>query len=156
MITLGIDPGYDRLGIALLEGDRQKQVIIFSECFETCSADDFETRLHAAVSHVRDILHTYTPDNVALETLFFSNNQKTAMHVAETRGALLFAITDAHISAHQYAPQAIKVAVAGSGRGSKDDIARMLHKLLSIPNKKIRDDEYDAIAVALTHMVSCK
>jgi crossover junction endodeoxyribonuclease RuvC len=156
MRVLGIDPGYDRLGIALLEGNRQKQTIIFSECFETSPKDTFEIRLHTAVSHVRDILQKHSPDSAALETLFFSNNQKTAMHVAETRGALLFAITDAHIPAYQYAPQAIKVAVAGSGRGNKDDVARMLHKLLSIPNKKMRDDEYDAIAVALTHMVSAK
>lgn len=154
MKTLGIDPGYDRLGIALLSGDRQRQTIIFSECFETNPKDTFEVRLHTAISHVRDILKEHTPDNVALETLFFSNNQRTAMHVAETRGALLFAITDAHIPAYQYAPQVIKVAVAGSGRGSKDDIAHMLHKLLSIPEKKMRDDEYDAIAVALTHLVS--
>lgn len=154
MRILGIDPGYDRLGLALLEGTRQKHTVLFSECFETNPKDLFEVRLHRAVSHVQDILKEHAPDTVALETLFFSKNQKTAMHVAETRGALLFAITAAGISVQQYAPQEVKVAVAGNGRGSKDDVAHMLHKLLALPSKKMRDDEYDAIAVALTCMVS--
>lgn len=154
MKILGIDPGYDRLGLALLEGTRHAHAVLFSECFETNPNDSFEVRLHHAVSRVQSILKEHAPDVVALETLFFSNNQKTAMHVAETRGALLFAITDAGIPVQQYAPQEVKVAVAGSGRGSKDDVAHMLHRLLSLPSKKMRDDEYDAIAVALTCMVS--
>ncbi len=154
MKVLGIDPGYDRLGLALLEGTRQHHTLLFSECFETDPKDPFEIRLHRAVSYVQKILKTHTPDTVALETLFFSKNQKTAMHVAETRGALLFAITDAGASVVQHSPQEVKVAVAGNGRGSKDDVAHMLHKLLPLPSKKMRDDEYDAIAVALTCMVS--
>jgi crossover junction endodeoxyribonuclease RuvC len=154
MRVLGIDPGYDRLGIAVLEGTRQKHTLIFSECFETNPKDVFEVRLHAATSRARDIVKQYAPDGIVLETLFFSNNQKTAMHVAEMRGALLLAATDAGIPVFQYSPQEVKVAVSGNGRGSKDDIAYMLHKLLAIPEKKMLDDEYDAIAVAVTHLVS--
>jgi crossover junction endodeoxyribonuclease RuvC len=138
----------------VVDGDRQSQRVVFSECFETRATETFEQRLHAAVTHVRELFRTHAPDAVALETLFFSNNQKTAMHVAETRGALLFAATDAHIPAHQYAPQEIKVAVAGNGRGSKHDVSAMLRKLLTLPDRRMLDDEYDAIAVALTHLVS--
>lgn len=154
MRVLGIDPGYDRLGLAVLDGDRQKHTVVFSECFETNPKDPFEQRLHALVLRVQNILKEHRPDCVALETLFFSKNQTTAMHVAETRGALLFVAADAHIPIQQYAPQEVKVAVTGNGRGSKNDVAHMLHKLLTLPSKKMLDDEYDAIAVALTRLVS--
>ncbi|GMU73808.1 MAG: crossover junction endodeoxyribonuclease RuvC [Candidatus Campbellbacteria bacterium] len=154
MRVLGIDPGYDRLGLAVVEGDRQKHTVVISECFETDPKEPFERRLHAAVSRMRSIVQEHRPDCVALETLFFSKNQTTAMHVAETRGALIFAATDAGVSVQQYAPQEVKVAVSGSGRGSKDDVAHMLHKLIALPPKKMLDDEYDAIAVALTCLVS--
>lgn len=156
MRVLGIDPGYDRLGIAILEGDRSHQTVVHSECFETARGDEFPERLHAALSRVKQIIAEFTPDEVALETLFFSKNQKTAMRVAEMRGGLLFVAKDMGCAITEYAPQQIKSAVSGNGRGTKGDIAAMLHRLLTIPEKKMLDDEYDAIAVALTHLVSTK
>lgn len=154
--VLGIDPGYDRLGIAILEGDRSHQTVLHSECFETVRTDDFPDRLHEALSHVQEVIKKHEPQEVALETLFFSKNQKTAMRVAEMRGGLLFVARDLGCSVTEYAPQQIKSAVSGNGRGTKHDVAAMVHRLLSLPQKKMLDDEYDAIAVALTHLVSSK
>ncbi len=154
MRVLGLDPGYGRLGVAILEGNRQQQTLLFSGCFETDQHDTFEVRLHEVVQYVRQLVHTHAPECIALETLFFSKNQKTAMHVAETRGALLVVAGDTGLPVRQFAPQEVKVAVAGNGRGSKDDVASMLNRLLTIPKKKMLDDEYDAIAVALTCLVS--
>ncbi|MCR4274644.1 MAG: crossover junction endodeoxyribonuclease RuvC [Candidatus Campbellbacteria bacterium] len=156
MKVLGIDPGYGRLGISVLEGDRQKQRILFSECFVTDSKEDFSKRLLKSIRRVEAICTEYAPDAVALETLFFSNNQKTAMNVAEVRGALVYLAEDKEIPLAQYSPQEIKMAVSGYGKSSKADIATMLTKLLVIPKKKMLDDEYDAIGVALTHLVSAK
>jgi len=76
------------------------------------------------------------------------------MRVAETRGVLIFVATSTSIPVIQYSPQEIKVAVSGSGRGSKTDVSHMLHRLLPLPDKVMYDDEYDAIAVALTCIVS--
>lgn len=154
MRVLGIDPGYDRLGIAVVDGDRNTQTLVHSECFETNKKDPFGVRLHDAISHTHVVLKKYAPDIVALETLFFSNNQKTAMHVAEVRGALLFIAHESGCIVREFAPQQIKSAVSGSGRGGKADVATMLHKLLEIPQKKMLDDEYDAIAVGLTALVT--
>lgn len=154
MRVLGIDPGYDRLGIAVIEGDRNTQTLIHSECFETDKKSEFIERMHSGAEHVRVAIKKFSPDIVALETLFFSNNQKTAMHVAEMRGALLFVAHEAGCVVKEFAPQQVKSAVAGSGRGGKTDVASMLHLLLEIPQKKMLDDEYDAIAVALTCLVS--
>lgn len=154
MRVLGIDPGYDRLGIAVLDGDRNTQTLIHSECFETDKKSEFVERLHAGTSRVGEIIKKFSPDIVALETLFFSNNQKTAMHVAEMRGALLFTAHNTGCAVVEFAPQQVKSAVAGSGRGAKADVASMLALLIKLPEKKMLDDEYDAIAVALTALVS--
>ncbi len=154
--VLGIDPGYDRLGIAVLEGDRSTHTLVHSECFETSRAHSFPERLHEALARVQKLIAEHKPDAVALETLFFSKNQKTAMHVAEMRGGLLFVATDAGCAVAEYAPQQVKSAVSGNGRGTKDAVAYMLHKLIALPDKKMLDDEYDAIAVALTHLVSAR
>ena len=156
MRVLGIDPGYGRLGIAILEGDRQKQHVVFSECFVTSSDTPFSKRLLESVRRVNVICGEYKPEVVALETLFFTNNQKTAMNVAEVRGALLYVTEEKGLPVAQYSPQEIKMAVSGYGKSSKADIAAMLTKLLTIPKKKMLDDEYDAIGVALTHLVSAK
>ncbi|MEK7606463.1 MAG: crossover junction endodeoxyribonuclease RuvC [Patescibacteria group bacterium] len=152
--VLGIDPGYDRLGIAILEGTRETHALLHSECFETGKNLPFAERLHAGIERIVSVIDQFSPDVIALETLFFSNNQKTAMHVAEVRGALLYVAQNANCQIQEFAPQQVKSAVAGSGRGSKEDVAAMLHHLIEIPDKKMRDDEYDAIAVALTALVS--
>ncbi len=154
MRVLGIDPGYDRIGIAVLEGDRSHQELIHSECFSTNPKDLFDKRLHEVVSRTRILVKKYTPDVSALETLFFSVNQKTALHVAEVRGALMYALYDMNCPIYEYPPQYIKQAVTGYGSSSKDGMITMLDQLLKIPPGKRLDDEYDAIGIALTHLVT--
>lgn len=154
MKVIGIDPGYDRIGIAILEGDRSRQSVIYSECFETGKNDTFDNRLVSVISHTREIIQRYTPEVCVLETLFFSNNQKTALNVAEVRGGLIYMVKESGCQIAQYTPIYVKQAVTGYGRSNKDNMIRMLEQLLTLPAKKRLDDEYDAIAIALTHLVS--
>lgn len=156
MRTLGIDPGYGRLGIAVLDGTHDNQTLVHSECFETSATTAFPDRLHACLSRVKEVVATHKPDIVVLENLFFNTNRTTAMHVAEMRGGLMYLAADAKLPLAEYTPNQVKVAVCGNGRGTKDAVAGMLHRLLAIPEKKMLDDEYDAIAVALTHAVSAR
>ena len=153
--VLGVDPGYDRLGLAVVAGDHSKQTHEYSECL-TPEKGDFPDRLFAAGDHFKKMLGQYSPDAVVLETLFVTKNQKTAMHVAEMRGVLLYEARAAGIPVFEYGPGQVKMAVTGYGKSDKAAIATMLTKLLSIPNTKMHDDEYDAIAVAMTHLVSHK
>lgn len=153
MRILGIDPGYDRLGLAILSGDANKQIYEHSECF-TPEKGAFETRLLAAGTHVRDIIGRFSPDAMALETLFVTKNQKTAMHVAELRGMLVYEAGLQKLPVFEYGPSQVKVSVTGYGKSDKLGIAGMLSKLLTLPARPMLDDEYDAIAVALTHLVN--
>lgn len=156
MRILGIDPGYDRLGVAMIEKDNGSETLLYSDCFETDSKLTFHDRLRLVGAEVENVIHSYTPHQLGIENVFFNTNQKTAMHIGEVRGAILYIAGQNDLEIFEYTPPQIKAAVAGTGRGTKKDVITMLHKLIDI-NKKIRhDDEYDAIAVALTHSACCR
>lgn len=150
MRVLSIDPGYERLGIAIIEKNNTgKEQLIYSDCFRTSPKDLFETRLLLIGKEIERLLEEYRPDGFAVENLFLSNNQKTAMRVAEVRGVLIYLASKASLKIKEMTPLQIKLAVTGDGKSSKDQIIRMVNLLIKIPNKKMLDDEYDAIAVGL-------
>jgi crossover junction endodeoxyribonuclease RuvC len=153
MRVLAIDPGYDRCGVAILEkGNTTSPQHITSLCIETSTKKQLHERIADIVGAVEQIILEYQPTQCAIEKLFFTNNQKTAMGVSEARGALMNAAYRHGLSVHEYAPNEIKVAVTGSGRADKTQVTTMVTKLVHIHDGgKRRDDEYDAIAVGITH-----
>jgi crossover junction endodeoxyribonuclease RuvC len=149
---LGIDPGFDRLGICILEKEGNKETLLHSSCVITDRKDAFEKRLTALGTELEAVLRKYKPDELAIEKLFFAKNQTTALQVAEVRGVILYLSHLHKLSVHEYSPPQVKVAVAGHGKASKGDIANMVPRILKIPaDKDMLDDELDAIAIALTH-----
>lgn len=149
---MGIDPGFDRLGVCVLEKDRAKETLLFSSCITTSKQQSFEARLAFLGEELSRILSTYAPQELAIEKLFFAKNQTTAINVAEVRGVILYLCHKAGLSVHEYSPPQIKVAVTGYGKASKADISAMVPKILGKSlDKRLLDDEIDAIAIALTH-----
>lgn len=156
MRILGIDPGYDRLGLAVVEKSGSDETLMYSDCFETDSSLSFHDRLQLVGVEIENVISSYTPEHLGIENVFFNTNQKTAMHIGEVRGAILYIAGQNDLGIFEYTPPQIKAAIAGTGRGTKKDVINMLHRLIEI-NKDIKhDDEYDAIAVALTHSACCK
>lgn len=149
-IILGIDPGYGRVGIAIIEKTNKGEKLIHSECFETDKKLPHSQRLLLIGEKIKEIIKKYKPNKVALETLLWSKNVKTAMQVAEARGVILLEAARAKIFICEYNPNQIKLAVTGYGKSDKKQIINMVEKLLKLKNKKRLDDEYDAIATALT------
>lgn len=152
MIIIGIDPGYERLGIALLEKNKgdKKEKLLYSDCFKTSAKIPFEDRLLFLGKEVERLLILYKPQGLAIETLFFQNNQKTAMRVAEVRGTILYLAKAYNLSIQEFTPLQVKVAVAGHGHGDKQQVSDMVINLVVIEKEIRHDDEYDAIAIALT------
>jgi len=149
---LGIDPGYDRLGISIVEKspETSKETVIFSECFETDKALEITERLHKVGVRVQEVIDEHKPTALSLETLFFNNNQKTAMAVAGARGIILYVAKENGCQIFEYHPQEIKVAVTGYGKSDKTAVTSMVRQLVANCPPKAKDDEYDAIAIALT------
>jgi crossover junction endodeoxyribonuclease RuvC len=159
MRIISIDPGYDRCGVAVLERlPQKKEACIYSMCIQTNKADEFSERMHSVAEAVRGVVETYNPQHMALEKLFFNTNQKTAINVAKICGMLTELALSAGIEVFEYTPLQVKSAVAGSGHALKADVMRMLPLLVTLPplaaRQKRLDDEYDAIAVGLTHFAS--
>ena len=157
MKVLAIDPGYGRCGVAVVEknggpGRASKEALIYSACIETSAKVDFSTRLAEVADECTRLLKKYRPDSLALEKLYFSSNQKTAMRVAEVRGALINVAAGLGVPVFEYTPGEVKSAAAGSGSADKKQVAQMLHALVKIEKPVKHDDEYDAIAIAVTHL----
>jgi len=155
MRILAIDPGYERLGIAVLEKlPKQKEMLLYSACVQTMKGLSHARRLLKIASELRKVKDEFNPEAAAIETLFFTTNQKTVMSVAEARGAILVEIARAKLPVYEYTPLQIKIAVTGYGRSDKRQVAEMVKKLVALPLSKRLDDEYDAIAVGLTCLAS--
>lgn len=152
MRIIGIDPGYERLGLAVIEKSASgKEMLLHSECFRTDPAIPFQERLLMLGTHLSELIGSYEPRYVALENIYFNTNQKTALDVAAVRGVILYTSNQRGVTTFEYTPPQIKVAITGNGRAPKKDVETMLHRLIDIDGRARLDDEYDAIAVALTH-----
>ncbi|HTE49169.1 MAG TPA: crossover junction endodeoxyribonuclease RuvC [Candidatus Paceibacterota bacterium] len=169
MKILGIDPGFERLGIAVLEKNKseKKERVIFSECFKTSAKLNFSLRLNLIGEEVKKIIKEHKPEVFAIETLFLNTNQKTAMRVAEARGVMVYEASRAGIKIFEASPLQIKIATTGYGRANKEQVKKMVEMLINNPERGSEesqrkaaydgsDDELDAIAIALTAFAHLK
>ena len=152
MLVLGIDPGYDRLGVALVKKDGGKEELVFSDCFLSSPKDTLGERLLSVGNELEKLIKEHKPDTVATEKLYFTVNQKTAMSVAEARGVISYLSAKHKIPLFEYTPPEIKLTVTGYGNANKKQVAEMIPRLIKISKGIKYDDEYDAIAIALTHL----
>lgn len=155
MRIISIDPGYERLGIAVIEKNR-KETLLFSECFKTKAALPFEERLLLVGREVARVIDEYSPRALAIENLFIATNQKTAMRVAEVRGAIIYQARLSGLTIHEYTPLQIKVATTGYGKATKEQVMSMVRRLVSGAENIRQDDEMDAIAIGLTYFAYVK
>jgi len=153
---LGIDPGYERLGIAVVQKNKNGETLLYSECFKTSPKEAFTVRLLKLGVRVKEIIKKFNPEALAIENLFVSNNQKTAMRVSEVRGAILFVAEESGLSIHEYTPLQVKSAITGYGGSDKRQVEAMTRRLIKIDGAKKLDDEIDAIAIALTGSASIR
>lgn len=150
MRVLAIDPGYDRLGLAIIENSPQGEVLIYSSCFETDKKSHLNQRIFSLGEEVVSVIKKYQPDTLAIETLFFNKNITTGIGVAAARGAIIYIAQKYNCKVYEFGPQEIKVAITGYGKSDKNAVILMLKRLIKGIPEKALDDEYDAIAVGVT------
>lgn len=153
MKILAIDPGYDRMGIAVVEGDPSKPTYIWSDCIIPPKGVASE-RLAVIARAVEDAITTHTPDMLAIESLFFGTNKTTAIGVAEARGAVLSEAGKLNLLVREVSPQQVKLAVTGYGAADKKAVLAMIPRLITLPSRKRLDDELDAIAVGIAALAN--
>lgn len=155
---LAIDPGFDRVGIAVLSGTGDQPQLVHSECLETEPKDSRDLRLLAIGSRIGEIIEKWHPKELAIEKLFFNKNVTSALGVAEARGVIIFQAADKKLPVCEYSPQDVKIAVTGYGKADKTQVETMTKKLMKISesSEKMLDDEMDAIALGICHLATTK
>ena len=112
----------------------------------------FTKRLEYIHSGMSRLMLKCKPDAVAIEKLYFQNNQKTAIDVAQARGVILLAAEQRGIPVFEYTPLQIKTVVTGYGKAKKPQVMEMTRRLLKLEKVPKPDDTADALAVALCHI----
>lgn len=151
MLTIGIDPGFAIVGIGVIESNAGKFKAIEYGAIITEAKDDFNYRISQIYDELTMILKKYKPKYAAVEKLFFQNNQKTAIQVAQARGVILLALEQNGVEIFEYTPLQVKSSITGYGKAEKIQVMEMTKKLLGLQKVPKPDDIADALALAICH-----
>jgi crossover junction endodeoxyribonuclease RuvC len=152
MIVLGIDPGTADTGYGLVQSNGCRLHAAGYGVIRTGPETPLERRLAEIHARVTELLDRHEPQAVAVEELYFGTNVRTAFAVGQARGAILLAAGQHGIPARSHTPQQVKSAVCGSGRAGKDQVSRMVARLLGLPTPPVPDHAADALAVAICEL----
>jgi crossover junction endodeoxyribonuclease RuvC len=149
MLVLGIDPGTASTGYGVVRGVGSRLQVIADGVIRTRPASPLEQRLTDIHQRVGELLDEHQPDALAIEELYFGANVRTAFAVGQARGVVLLAAGQRGIASRSYTPQQVKGAVCGNGRAAKEQVARMVARLLGLAAPPTPDHTTDALAVAI-------
>lgn len=151
MVILGIDPGYAIVGWGLVRYENARYTPLRYGAITTEAGTDFSLRLQEIYRDMTDLLQTCRPEALAVEKLYFKNNQKTAIDVAQARGVILLAAREQGVPLFEYTPLQVKSAVTGFGRAQKPQVMEMTRRLLGLREVPKPDDTADALALTICH-----
>ena len=151
MVILGIDPGIANTGFGVVRRGGGRVVALDGGVIETASTQSPERRLAVLHERVGALIDQHGPDAVALESLYFGQNARSAFAVGQARGVVLLAAGQRDTGCFDYTPQQVKAAVCGNGRAGKAQVTRMVQTLLALPEPPSPDHAADALAVAICH-----
>ena len=150
MIILGIDPGTTRVGYAVIEKkDSDNLNLLTCGCLESKNKEQ-KDHLKEISDLISSLILKYRPEVLAIEKLFFTKNAKTALSVAEARGVIINSANSLTLNVREFTPLEVKVAITGYGKAGKDQVKKMVCRILKLEKIPKLDDTSDALAIALT------
>ncbi len=156
MIIIGIDPGFGRVGYGIIEYRNNKYRVIEYGSITTKENSYFPDRLNKIEKDLKEVCSRYKIDEAAIEELFFNNNIKTGIKVAEARGVIINTLYNLGIKINEYTPLEVKSAIVGYGRADKLQVKEMVKSFLKLDKMPKLDDTTDALALAICHSHSYK
>ena len=151
MRILGIDPGLATVGWAVLECGRGTLLPVAYGAITTPAHTDIEARLLMIKSDLEALIDKYSPEEMAIEELFFNTNITTGIAVAEARGVILCTAHAKGVKISEYTPLQVKQAVVGYGKAEKRQVIAMVTSILKLKSPPNPDDTADAVAIAICH-----
>src|ERR1019366_8280634 len=149
MLVIGIDPGTASTGYGLVRSSGSRLHALEEGVIATRPGVPLERRLTDIHARVGELIDTHRPDALAIEELYFGANVRTAFAVGQARGVILLAAGQRALPSRAYTPQQGKAAVCGHGRADKDQVGRMVARLLGLASVPTPDHAADALAVAI-------
>ena len=148
---MGIDPGVASTGFGVVRVAGASMSAIDGGVIEAPSNESLEQRLALIHRELEQLISWHDPVAVALEDLYFGKNVRSAIAVGQARGVVMLAAARHDVPCFDYTPQAVKMAVCGSGAADKGQVQQMVGALLHLPKPPESDHAADALAVAICH-----
>ena len=150
-LILGIDPGYGRMGYAVVAAAGNELHLLVCDATITPTGQTYPKRLQLIYEELSVIITRYHPQEAAVEKLFFGKNVTTAIGVAQARGVALLTLVQSGLTIAEYTPGEVKLAVTGYGAARKEQVGYMVRQLLHLPVVPKPDDAADAADIAICH-----
>lgn len=152
-IILGIDPGTNITGYGIINSESNKLTYIHHEVIKTGLKNLYTTKLSLIHKNTQRLIDIYKPNEIALESVFFSVNAGTAIKLGQARGAALSACSGDDRKIYEYSPRRVKMIITGNGAADKDELQKFVKRTLRI-RRKLEIDASDALGVALCHGIT--
>lgn len=147
----GIDPGMASVGLAVVDRDGSTMRAVWYGCMRTDAASSVDARL-ATIHHAcSQVIERFEPDSMAIEEMYPGASPQAAMGVGQARGVCILACALAGVPVTEYSPTAIKRAVTGFGKAEKDQMQRMVQRILQLAELPRPDHAADALGIAICH-----
>lgn len=155
-IILGIDPGTQLMGFALVQISGQQCKVLVMDVLKLTKYKDIYERLEKIHTKVAELIKLYKPDTFAIEAPFFGKNVQSMLKLGRAQGVAIAAAIQGGLVVTEYSPKKVKQSITGNGNASKEQIWKMLQQELNIVEKPQYFDATDALAVALCHHYQTK
>src|SRR6187431_1006365 len=150
-IILGIDPGTQVMGFALLRIHNGLPQVILMDVLKLTKEKDIYARLNMIHTKVCELIKLYQPSTFAIEAPFFGKNVQSMLKLGRAQGVAIAAAMQAKMIVTEYSPKKVKQSITGNGNADKDQVWKMLQRLLSLKEQPQYYDATDALAVAVCH-----
>ena len=148
-LILGIDPGSRITGYGVIDSDGYNADYVTSGCIKT-GEKSLPQRLSIIYAGIQELLLEFSPEEVAIESVFMHRNADSALKLGQARGAAICAVVNQSLEINEYSPTEIKQSVVGKGNAQKEQVQHMVQVLLKL-NSSPQSDAADALAVAVCH-----
>lgn len=153
--VLGIDPGSIKCGYGVVALQGKEAQHVASGTISASPKKPLHERLKQIYEELVHIIHTYEPDDIIVEKIFFAKGTKAALSLGHARGVVLLAAAAENIELHEFSALQVKKAIVGYGRAEKEQVKSMVKVLLNI-NEALSSDTADALALALCYLNTLK
>lgn len=152
MIAMGVDPGTAITGYAFLEERNSRLWVLEYGVVRSRPTDPLPQRLEKIHRELRQLMETYSPAALALESIFYAQFARSALVLGHARGAIMVAAHSLGIPVTEYAPRLVKKAAVGRGGASKEQVAALMKTHLQLRELPKPADAADALAIAFCHL----